>query len=219
VFLSKPHTKTRREIEFETRRSFIVDTARRLITEGDIETTSMDAIAAAVQYTRRTLYAYFKSRDEILLQVYTEDLARRWKVQQVALAVAQAGLEKIRVWGETFFEYSRDHPTAVRLQAYWSYRGIDRSKINEKRFANFEAQNIELAEGLREIFRLGVSDDTLRHDLDVDLCVSHYIYSLTTIIHRAMSPTYSFARFDPENYVHNFLDLFCRGIRNSEEHL
>lgn len=215
--MSKQQTKTRKEVEFETRRAFIVDTARRLMLEGGLESASMDAIATAAQYTRRTLYAYFKSRDEILLQVYTEDLAKRWAMQQAALAKVATGLDRLRVWGLTFFEYSLANPTAVQLQAYWSYHGIDRSKIAPQLFETFEALNTELADGLRDIFELGHSDRTLRPDLEIDLSVSHFIYSLTTVIHRALSPAYSFARFQPEVYVSTFLDLFCRGVQNHPE--
>ncbi|MCP4899006.1 MAG: TetR/AcrR family transcriptional regulator [bacterium] len=206
-------TKTRREVEFETRRSFIVDTTRRLISTKDIDSTSMDDIAAAVQYTRRTLYAYFKSRDEIFLQVFAEDLGRRWAVQQRALAEAATGLEKIHLWAEALFQFSREHPSSVRLQAYWSYRGIDPSKISEHLFNDFRRLNDELAEALREIFRLGISDGTLRPDLDVDLCVSQFLYSLRAAIDRALSPAYSFAHFDSEEYVSHFLDLFTRSVR------
>ena len=49
--------KMRREVEVQTRRQVIVDATRRLVAERGIEAASMDEIAAAVQYTRRTLYA------------------------------------------------------------------------------------------------------------------------------------------------------------------
>lgn len=94
---------TRKEIEFDTRRRMIVDATRRLLAERDIETTSMDEIAAAVDYTRRTLYAYFKSRDQILLLVLVDDLSERWKAQLAGMLDAETGLEKILTWGRTLF--------------------------------------------------------------------------------------------------------------------
>jgi AcrR family transcriptional regulator len=209
--------RTRREVEIETRRALIVDTARRLLSTSEVESTSMDDIAAAVQYTRRTLYAYFRSRDEILLQVFADDTSNRWAVQREAVAGVDAAVDKLRVWGECLFDYSCDHPSSVRLQAFWSYKGIDRSKISDGLFAGFEALNNELANGLREIFRQGIEDGSFRPGLEIDLCVSQFLYSLRAVIDRALSSGYSFAQFDASEYVNRFLDLFIRGIRNHKE--
>ena len=66
----------RKTVEREARRIYVLDAARRLLATRDIEKTSMDEIAVAADYTRRTLYAYFKSRDEILL------LSRRLRLHQ-----------------------------------------------------------------------------------------------------------------------------------------
>ena len=208
--------KSRKEAEIEARRQLIVEAARRLLSTQDIEKTSMDEIAAAVDYTRRTLYAYFSSRDEILLAVLTEDLGTRWQTQQHAIGEVETGLEKLSVWGESLFAFSRAHPQAVRLQAYWDYRGIDRGTISPDVTRQFEEINIALADGLREIFSLGIADKSMRPGLNVDMCISQYLYSVRSVIHRALSPTYSFATFDPDEYVAHFLGIFNRALCQRE---
>ena len=177
----------------------------------------MDAIAAAADYTRRTLYSYFRSRDEILLQVLCEDLTTRWRRQRKAMADAGTGLEKIAIWARVLFEFSVHHPETIRLQAYWDYRGIHRSRIDGATLARFEEINDELADGLRKVFRLGVDDGSLRQDLEIDLTISHFLYSVRIIIHRGLSPGYSFASFEPKPYFDHYLDLFCRGIRRRSD--
>jgi AcrR family transcriptional regulator len=203
-------------MERETRQRFILDAARRLFASRGVEETTMEDIAAAVGYTRRTLYAYFRSREEILLQVLTEDLSARWALQKDAIAPAATGLEKIRIWAEVLYKTSRDHPQTLRLQVYSDFKGIKRERIGSAVFAEFESVNEGLAEGLREIFRLGVADGSLRPDLSVDLCISQFLQSLRAVLHRALSPSFSFTGFDPDDYVQHYLDLFCRGIRNEE---
>ncbi len=204
---------SRRRSEKDTRRRFIVDAARRLVAAGDIEDITMDDLAAAAGYTRRTMYAYFRSRDEILMRIFTEDLETRWNVQQTAIEGAGAGLDKIAVWGRSFYAYAKENPHSLRLQLYWDFRGVDRKRVGKEAFAAFESVNEELANGLRRIFDLGIADGTLRPDLKTDLCISQYIYSLRAILNRAASKSYSFASFEPDDYVEHFLDLFIRGIR------
>ena len=209
--------KPRRQIEFETRQRLIVEATRQLLAERGVETASMDEIAAAVDYTRRTLYAYFKSRDEILLLVLCNDLADRWRTQRNAIAKADTGLAKIRAWGESLFAYTRAHPHSIQLAAYWDYRGVDENRISDTVLDSFKSLNSELAEGLREIFRLGVADGSLRPDLQIDLGISQFLYSLRIVIHRALSQSYSFAAFDADEYVAHYLDLFTRGIRHRKD--
>ena len=64
----------RKDAERQSRQAFIVDSARRLIFERGLEAASMDDIARAAGYTRRTLYAYFRSRDDVCLQVFLAGL-------------------------------------------------------------------------------------------------------------------------------------------------
>ncbi len=205
---------SRKAIEREIRKKFILEAARRLSDEKGIESTSMDDIALAAEYTRRTLYAYFRSRDEISLSILVEDLQARWKEQKPQLARADTGLGKILKWAESLYSFTQRHPSSIRLQLYWDFKGIDRKLISDEIFASFESINSELAEGLREIFQLGLNDGSLRPDLEIDLSISQFLYSFRAILNRALSSTYSFAYFEPDEYVKHYLEIFARGIRN-----
>jgi len=206
--------ETRRELERNTRQQFVLDRARHLFAKKGPENTSMEDIAAAADYTRRTLYSYFKSADEIRLLIVTEDLKNRWAVQQQRIAEVETGLAKLTVWAEALYDFCKANPHATQLQAYWDYRGLDRKRVSRESFKAFTAINDELAEGLRAIFRLGIHDGSMRPDLQVDMCISQFLYSLRSVIHRALSSTYSFASFDTDEYLHHFLDLFSRSIYN-----
>ncbi len=205
-------TEGRKEIEADARRRAIVEATERLLTERDVEDTSMEVIADAVGYTRRTLYAYFSGRDEILLLVLVRDLERRWREQQQDLAEAETGLAKLQTWARTLYAHSHTHPHTIRLQAYWDFKGVDRSTIGRSALDRFERLNDELADGLRRIFALGIGDGSLRSDLEVDLCISQFLYTLRIVIHRALSPGYSFTSHEPDVYVDHFIDLLCRGF-------
>jgi TetR/AcrR family transcriptional regulator len=214
--MTTTETSTRKNIERDVRRRFVLDAARKLIAKHGVENVAMDRIAAEAGYTRRTLYSYFKSHDEVLLLIHREYLAQRWAIQQEAVAKASTGLEKIIVWGESLFAYDRSHRAAMTMDVYWDFHGITKSRISPRVFTEFQELNDDLARGLREMFELGKTDHSLRSDLQVDICISQFIYSLRTIIHRALSPTYSFAKFDPDEYFHHYLQLFTTAICNRE---
>ncbi len=211
-------TQQRRQLEADTRRRFILKQARLLFAQNGVENTAMEEIAAASDYTRRTIYSYFKSADEIRLLVFTEDLKVRWALQKERTATAATGLEKLIAWAEVLYDFCKTHPDALTLQAYWDYRGVDRKHLSREAFKDFATVNEELAEGLRGIFKIGVRDGSIRPDLPVDMSISLFLHSLRSVIHRGLTTTYSFAEFDPDEYVRSFIDLFAYAIHNPEGH-
>ncbi len=205
---------SRAEMERQVRQGFILEAARSLFSKKGLENCTMDDIASAAEYTRRTLYSYFKGRDELYLRIHIEDLERRWALQQEALVGIEGGLARILVWAKALYAFSRANSQAQRMQSYWDFRGIDPERIDPAFFSRFEALNEELADGLRTLFREGIADGSLRSDLDVDMSISQFLYSLRAVIDRALSPAYSFADFDADAYLDHFLSLFCRGVHH-----
>ncbi|MFH1312647.1 MAG: TetR/AcrR family transcriptional regulator [Candidatus Eisenbacteria bacterium] len=203
---------SRRELEREARRQAIIDAARRLFFDKGFEETTMEDIAGEADYTRRTLYEYFRSREEICLLVVLEGLDLRQGIQQEAMRAASIGLEKVRRWGEAFWEFAKRYPAYLHIQAYWDYRGIDRNRIDTEVFQRFETANERIIESLREAFRQGIDDGSIRGEESTDMLISHYAYTLRTVMNKALFPAYSFASFDSEAYVAGFLGLFIRAI-------
>ena len=118
----------------------------------------------------------------------------------------------LSAWAEELYQFSRENPQYQRLELYLDYKGLESEKIGADTFAKFEQQNSGLANDLREIFRLCIIDATFRNDLDIDMCISQFLYSFRSVLNRALSARYSFAHFDPDKYVMSYIDLFIRGI-------
>lgn len=66
-------------------RNLLVDVARRLFAKNGYENTTMNEIAVASNKGRRTLYTYFKSKEEIYMAVIQTELARLYeRLEEVA---------------------------------------------------------------------------------------------------------------------------------------
>ncbi len=57
-------------------REEILNSAARLFAERGYRAVSMDDVAAGLQYTKSVIYYYFKSKNEILWQIYTRHFER-----------------------------------------------------------------------------------------------------------------------------------------------
>ena len=66
-------------------RALLVDVARQLFAKNGFENTTMNDIAAASNRGRRTLYTYFRSKEEIYFAVVQTELTRLFeRMEQVA---------------------------------------------------------------------------------------------------------------------------------------
>lgn len=201
--------------EAEIRRSLVLQATRQLLSRKGVDEISMEDIANAAGYTRRAIYNYFKGSDDVFLSLFVEEQRTRWAFQQERVRDAATGMAKLRAWATALCRYREMYPHYGRLEGYWDFHGVYRIRVRKAVFASFREINERLADGLREIFRLGVADGTMRPDLDVDMCVSQFLYSFRAIAQRAESSAYSFAEFDRRTYINHFLNLFAIAIGNA----
>lgn len=195
-----------------TGQEVILRSARTLFQERGFEETTMEDIARAANYTRRTLYAYFQSREEICLLIFLEGLRLRWDRQREAMAREARGLDRIRAWGEALGAFYREHPHHLRIQAFWDYKGIDQSRIRPHVFDEFRRVNEEIVAGLRDAFAEGQRDGSLRPGLPVDLTIGHYALTLRSVLNKLLFPGYTFAPAEVEPSFRCYLELFLRAL-------
>ncbi len=73
---------SRKERERENRRMEIVEAAERLFFANGFEGTTMDEIAKQAEFSKMTLYAYFKSKEELYHVVFVKGFRTRWLLQE-----------------------------------------------------------------------------------------------------------------------------------------
>ncbi len=206
----------RKDSEIEFRRGQILDRAREVILSKGVQETSMEEIARASDYTRRTLYSYFRSRDEILLLVFMASLEKGWEIQRRAMAEAEGGLAKVMAWGEAYHEVALDDPGLLQLMVHLDYQGIDPERYDPRTIEALRTLNEEVRDGLGEAFREGIADGSLRPELDIDLCMSQYATSLRSVLHRALVTGQPWLEVGADEQVRHFLDLYSHAICNNE---
>ena len=150
-------------------RQKLVDVARQLFAKNGLENTTMNDIAQASGKGRRTLYTYFKSKDEIYYAVIESELERLSDMLDDVAAKRIPPQEKIIEL--IYMHLSMIRETVVRngnLRAEF-FRNI---WMVEKIRKNFDDAEIEL---FRRVFREGKEDGEFDID-NVDLVadITHY---------------------------------------------
>ncbi len=92
-------------------RAQLVDVARQLFAKKGVASTTMNDIAVASQKGRRTLYTYFKNKEEIYLAVVESELER------LSDAMEEVGEKDIRP-DEKIFQLIQTHLNSIKTVVY-----------------------------------------------------------------------------------------------------
>jgi len=128
----------------EFHRSNIIDVAKKLFNEKGLTQTTMDDIAKEGEYSKTTLYAYFKSKDEIYLNIVCESML----LFKELLVNATTTNENLEI---AFMAICEAH-----VSLYNEYLPDYRGPIGSTSKLMTASQQDELPPIYREVFELGI---------------------------------------------------------------
>lgn len=127
-------TDERKRLDRERRAEFILDKAEAVVFERGFQATTMDDIARASGYTKRSVYLYFKDRDEVFFAL----TLRGQRLLAAALGAAArdddpARSSTIRAFGAAFYRFSLAYPGYLELiMAYEAKRhSYSKGRVDE----------------------------------------------------------------------------------------
>ena len=147
----------------------LVDVARQLFARDGVDNTTMNDIALASKKGRRTLYTYFKSKEEIYTAVVTSELNRLYKMLSEVASKDLPADEKLIT-----FIYTR--LDAIKMIVFRNgtlranfFRDIWRVEAVRK---SFDLREIEL---LKKILSSGIEEGIFQMpDVDITALVLHH---------------------------------------------
>jgi|WetSurSiteA1Bulk_404760.scaffolds.fasta_scaffold14549_2 AcrR family transcriptional regulator len=195
------NTRPRQEKERQVRRAEIVEAAERVFRRKGFARASMDAVAAEAQFTKRTVYMYFASKEDLLFAVALAGSKRLFARQQALLAGEGTGLARIRGAALAYYEFSRDLPDLFRIiEDARHLKPRQKDTPARLEFVRFRAA---MFEKYGEAFKGGIADGSIRSDLDPERMVYAVVLVLTGFF-QALSDATRPGKFDPDS------DAFAR---------
>lgn len=177
--------KERKERERSSRRSAILEAAKRIIKERGVEGMSMNHVADLTELNKATLYLYFSNKDDLIDAIVYEGLTLLEKRFLKAGRRSLSGLERVLALIETILTFYKEHPvyfhamnhqerrtTKARLETPFSIKG---NEIASRIFGQ-----------IQESIRLGIDEGSIRKDIDVNsfsVLVYAHTYGVMHTIH------------------------------------
>lgn len=202
----------RREREKAVRREEIIYAAESVFTERGFEGASMDLIAKKADFTKRTLYQYFSSKEELLLAVVASIHRRVLSYYEILLKNEKDSFNRLRAIAYTHLKFAEEFPSAKLLLL--------------SHFISLDPQNpclLELTEvrnqGLQKMAQLiieGQNDKSIRQGIDPQttaISLSFLMIGFFNLILQGKFGASPLGIVDKKSMIDSTIDLLFRGVK------
>lgn len=158
----------------EKQRINILQGAEQAFLENGIFNTSMEDIARGSGVTRRTLYRYFETREDLACEVLLK-LAEQWNGihREIYGTLHGSGIERLEQFLYGLINYMKDHRDFMRFTGEFDFYFKDDNphKSQEDLLRRYDS-TLHLSEDLiGSILRMGIEDGSILIDDDLKLLI------------------------------------------------
>lgn len=212
----------RKRQEKEIRRKDIVDAAERVFFSKGYENASMDEVAKEAEFSKRTVYVYFNSKE----QIYFEIMIRGYRLliemieNSFKTEPPRNALDELRSIFFTFFEFSRSFPEYFKAIMEYETKDSD-DQICVKDESKAECYRFgELIFGyLSHALQKGVAEGTLHSGLDTEQ-TALILWACTIGVYNTGKKKGEYLKsyhgVDPNEFISESFQLIMRLIARNE---
>lgn len=210
----------RKEKEKEIRRKDIIDAAERIFFTKGYHYATMDDVAKEAEYSKRTVYVYFNSKE----QIYFEIMIRGYRLLIVMLEAelqednAYTAIEGIRQMAVTLYRFSMDYPEYFGAIMEYENSELDFQKgIPDHSKEECYALGEQILGYLTDTLKKGIAEGSVRSDLKIRstaLALWACIIGVFNTVKKKKYYIENYHGIKPEELVSEAFDMMIRSIRN-----
>lgn len=158
----------RKEKEKSIRKIDIINAAERVFSSKGFINATMDDIAGEAEYTKRTIYFYFSSKEQLfhsIIQKAFSILNSMCQEDQKNL-ISKNGIGKLKSLGKTMTEFVSRHPDFFAVISHFENQKSEISDDDEIRKSCL-AESEKLINLITTLIKEGIRDFSIREDIDV----------------------------------------------------
>ncbi|SFU88704.1 transcriptional regulator, TetR family [Clostridium sp. DSM 8431] len=215
----------KRKVEFEQskkkRMEYIVEKAAEIFCAQGIDNTKVTDIAKAADVGVASVYRYFKTKSDIVIQVgikfWTNIRAEFVRKIEEDDFINQNGLEQFKDLGNIFFKLYNDYPQFLKyLHDFDSY--IVKEKIEKDRLKEYEENILFIKELVVKYIEKGQADGSIKDSIDAEelyFTTTHTLMSLVQKLSLSGSVLESDIRISGEKQIKMISNMILEYIRNN----
>lgn len=158
----------RKKKDVEIRCNEILDAVERIYEKGSFESVTMDEIAKEAEFTKQTLYAYFKGKEEIMASIYVRAANNINQMIKSKLDEKElmSGYEKLDLMRIVFTEVAETKPFYTKMISIYQLKDLSEFK-NLGIYDEIVTKNANLTRYMSDCIEKGIQDGSIDKNTDV----------------------------------------------------
>ena len=187
------------------KRQLMLDAAKDLFFKNGYSNSTINDVAKAANVSKSTLYAYFDSKETILLNIFLHAAESSRESYRQAVDAATDPYKQLQAFCEQSYQCYCNSPQYIDLFDA-AIRVIQTSEnLSEEMQARVHSLHSETSGQIIDVLRSGVANGIFRNDLNIEVCADYFINTIQHItIYFIQSPTYGHEEF--KTAIEYFLD-------------
>lgn len=139
----------------DVKKNEIIDGMERALLSKSYDRLTIDDVAKEAEYSKKTIYSYFKSKMEIYLELLIRKFDLLYKKLSNAISSSEIrGLEKIKILGKAYDQFAREYPeymqAMINFDTKQSSENVEERELNERFNKETEKSFLLLEEAVKE---------------------------------------------------------------------
>jgi AcrR family transcriptional regulator len=193
----------------------IIDTAEKLFLQKDFMNTSMDDVSKEAGLTKRTIYQYFISKEDLFYAVALKGVRQFTYNLEEVLKNGRNALEKIHLSNKAYYQFYIDNPGMFRIMNYQPDNKLNcEASPNYRRLGIFKNKSIKF---YMDIVEEGKLDGSINTNLDTKKAAYFGLLSSIGLLNlvSAMEKSYIWGKegLDESEFLLFSLDLLADALK------
>lgn len=172
---------SKREANKVQKKEAFIKAAEELFVEKGFENTSVEEIVKRAGLTKRTLYQYFQSKEDLYYAVALKGARLLYEASMVALEQGENAREKIRLTNRAHLNFYKEHLDSFQILNY-----VPANKENSEASPHF--QKVRMLDDQRMMYlasliAAGTSDGSINPRLDMKKAVLFGFFSAFSLLY------------------------------------
>lgn len=208
--------------EKDMRRQEIIDAAEKVFFSKGFDIATMDDVAKEAEFSKRTVYVYFRSKDELYFEIMTRGYILLNNELKEALKgySSKTGLEKIEMIGRLIIKFSEEYSNYFNAIMEYENKDqdfeINKESLEQNSASECYAQGEILLSYLITSLEEGIKDDSIRKDINAKN-TAVFLWGSSLGILRTYGTKEKYLKFyhkiDKESFFEDSMSLLLRAIK------
>ena len=214
---------SRKQRETNLRKQNIIEAAEKLFLANGYEDTTMSQIANEAEFSKGTLYNYFKSKDDLYLAIGTKAYEIIIDYTKYFVESKDPGIDQLKAVGYAYYEFTKNYPDYAHIfhdisikLPHVAQKSKDELTANEKEYLN---RSEAYGEQFRDVIIKAIKIRAIRSDKDPFL-IGFTLFMMTSGIMKELEQhqkTLETMEFDGDDIIDFVFEMIAEGLKPRED--